>query len=63
MLQDAWIRTRLLIQTLSKCTYMHMYMHNVYMCVIMTNISKSLHNVVSLAAPDDMEMYSGMCGR
>ena len=41
----------------------HMYMYNVHMCVIMTEISKPLHNIVSLAAPDDMEMYSGMCGR
>jgi hypothetical protein len=38
-----------------------MYTYNVRMCVkIMIKIGKNLHNI---GAPDDMEKYSGMCGR
>ena len=43
--------------------HVHVHKHVQKIMYHYDQISKPLHDTVSLAAPDDMEMYSGMCGR
>ena len=42
--------------------HMHVHVQCAHVCHY-EKINKILHDIVFFAAPDDMEMYSRMCGR